>query len=945
MRVVENDTSRRRIRRAAMYGMAIGMVFGGRAGAITTVPLGAATGGVAVNYNTTGGEVPSNQAYVRAQFSVTNTNGAEFNFDATPLPGAGGASWYSIFQAVPNQFGVDLILEAPTSDNSNPTPPLIAYDNGNNTIAGRIPAGPVTWAISGYTGPSDGPANPADQIINSLFRGGTGAGDGISNLVISPVSQMGTVFTVTVSGELISDGLIHWYTVSTPDSPVGNFELTGKIFFNGTLSYDSSTDVNPIMDFYAGTVQLDAEVICAPRYVNIATGQDVFPGPAPNYCRNMGAPCKTIQRAVDIACPNDVVNVAAGTYPEQVTIGKALTIQGAGKTVTFIAPTSVTANTTSLSSAQPLRAIVLVHDAVDVTINDVKVDGGPAAFPGCGDGYVGIYYRNASGTIDASHVTNVFQPTTAGCQAVVAILAHSGASVCSLTVGNSMVDNYGKNGITCSLADMSCTITNNQVTGRGPVPLGDAAQNGIQFSGADGTIIGNTVKDNFYSPQTVCATGILVFGSNPGVLVSGNVLNGNLCDLYVDADTSTVQGNQIDPAGPFAVTLIGSGNTVSLNRVNGSTNAMSQAIYVDGVNNTFSCNRVSNNAGGGFFFDSTFTNAGAETAGTPNTLMNNSIEGNGVGVDGSALDPGDPDLTATSNWWGCAAGPGNPGCDTVTANVNAASPLAAPPPCVSCNSNADCSDGLACTGTETCNIMSHICSAGMPVICTGDQCNTSACVESSGTCVQTPKINGFACNDGNVCTTLDTCQAGLCVGSGGADSDGDGYCDQQEIAAGCNENDFREIPPQANVYSGGRGTTGGEVLLTYNAPAKRKITFGTDPSCGAAGSCSLVSHFCTSGAIGDPCSVNADCNHTSKCRIVINYAETADLALTQAQFKSKGQPKSDVSGLFSPVTPGCTRKVDITLAPGFRRALVRLKAIGTTNNRKRKDRDVVIYVE
>src|SRR5262245_22808740 len=104
-------------------GWVAAMIFtANAAAAITTVPLGAASGGVAVHYNVLGGEVPTNQAYFRAQFSVTNTNGAEFNFDNTPLPGTGGAvSWYNIFQAVPNQFGVDLIVEAPTSDNSNPT--------------------------------------------------------------------------------------------------------------------------------------------------------------------------------------------------------------------------------------------------------------------------------------------------------------------------------------------------------------------------------------------------------------------------------------------------------------------------------------------------------------------------------------------------------------------------------------------------------------------------------------------------------------------------------------------------------------------------------------------------------------------------------------------------------------------------------------------------------
>src|SRR5262245_46244601 len=87
-------------------------------GATTTVPLGTASGGIGVYYNDNGGgENALNAAYVRAQFSYANTNGSEFNFDSTPLAGTGGAvSFYSLFQAVPNQFGLDLVLKAPTFD-------------------------------------------------------------------------------------------------------------------------------------------------------------------------------------------------------------------------------------------------------------------------------------------------------------------------------------------------------------------------------------------------------------------------------------------------------------------------------------------------------------------------------------------------------------------------------------------------------------------------------------------------------------------------------------------------------------------------------------------------------------------------------------------------------------------------------------------------------------
>ena len=76
-----------------------------------------------------------------------------------------------------------------------------------------------------------------------------------------------------------------------------------------------------------------------------------------------------------------------------------------------------------------------------------------------------------------------------------------------------------------------------------------------------------------------------------------------------------------------------------------------------------------------------------------------------------------------------------------------------------------CNDGNACTQIDTCQAGSCVGSA--PVVCTAsDQCHfAGTCNPSTGACGNPAAPNGTACDDGNLCTQTDYCQAGTCTGT------------------------------------------------------------------------------------------------------------------------------------------------------------------------------------
>jgi hypothetical protein len=73
-----------------------------------------------------------------------------------------------------------------------------------------------------------------------------------------------------------------------------------------------------------------------------------------------------------------------------------------------------------------------------------------------------------------------------------------------------------------------------------------------------------------------------------------------------------------------------------------------------------------------------------------------------------------------------------------------------------------CDDGDGCTRTDEC--IAGVCTAGDPVVCVAaDQCHVAgSCDPASGTCSNPDAPEGTSCDDGNLCTAVDACGAGVC---------------------------------------------------------------------------------------------------------------------------------------------------------------------------------------
>ena len=397
--------------------------------------------------------------------------------------------------------------------------------------------------------------------------------------------------------------------------------------------------------------------------VHAATLQVAPTGADSGNCQ--AAACATIGYALSQAATSgDTVNIAAGTYVEQLTVDKNITLQGAGADSTIIkAPSSLV----PLPAPNDNRnAIVFVTGGATITMNSLQV-AGPGQAGAYAAIYFGVFVGDATLNFSNGSIKNIRDEPLSGMQSGNAIVfGRWPSTVGNGSITNSTISGFQKGAIIVSNTGSTVTVSGNTITSTTQTGI---AQNGIQiYDGAVATVTGNTVTGLQYAPDPPnqwTASGILLWDAGAGTVLSSNSISNNDVGVAVVgeliSEQITLQDNTIsDSRVANVMAELSAILTMKDNTLSGSMHGLrvldDGQVSLDGGNVLTGASVAAIEAG-----------AGATVSGSKNQ-----IAGNAAGVINE-------DLTASfslnCNWWGAVSGPtatDNPGGsgDTVTAEVD-----------------------------------------------------------------------------------------------------------------------------------------------------------------------------------------------------------------------------------------------------------------------------------
>ncbi|NQU12223.1 right-handed parallel beta-helix repeat-containing protein, partial [bacterium] len=370
-----------------------------------------------------------------------------------------------------------------------------------------------------------------------------------------------------------------------------------------------------------------------------------------------------IQAGIDAAAAGGTVDVAAGTYTEQLLITTSnLTVRGVAGAVVQSPDTLVSQFAVSGLDNKPILCVT--------GVTGVVIEG--LTFDGLGKGnanyrFAGIAFRNAGGRVAGCEITAVRDTPPSGAQHGVGIygVIDDGTNR-TVEVNSCTVHDFQKTGIAINGSNATVLVQNCVVTGAGHIAY--TGQNGIQVGyGANGQVISNHVSGVWYTGSDWGASGIL--GMNAGsltvvsnvvtdcggglrvdnysgvtspVVVQDNNLSGNFLNTIWGCEDVTISGNHYDSSSQ-ALWLIDTSNVLATNN---TFNGNEYGLIIDGAcdNVQIVDSELKNN---------TATGLTVEPYGVSPTnvsIQGCDLSGNALALENTTTNPVD----ASANYWGSA---------------------------------------------------------------------------------------------------------------------------------------------------------------------------------------------------------------------------------------------------------------------------------------------------
>jgi len=222
-----------------------------------------------------------------------------------------------------------------------------------------------------------------------------------------------------------------------------------------------------------------------------------------------------------------------------------------------------------------------------------------------------------------------------------------------------------------------------------------------------------------------------------------------------------------------------------------------------------------------------------------------------------------------------------------------------------------CNDGNGCTQSDTCQ--SGACIGTNPVVCPPpDQCHAGgACNSATGVCSAiVKKADGTSCDDGNGCTQSDTCQSGACVGANPVICTAEDQCHVEGVCDPATGMCSNPVKPNGIKCDDGNLCNGGDTCQSGVCTGSGSIDCPVKDQCHDSGVCDPSTNTCSDPvkADGAPCNDGNECSQNDTCQAGVCTGGSAVVctALDTCHVPGKCDPQTGVcTNVVKPDTATC----------------------------------------